>query len=47
MSTMQQKIQKYNVKQLRDMPTAREDSTLRILVSQIRGCASAEIREIK
>jgi hypothetical protein len=46
-SAMQLKIQKYNFKQLGDVPTAREDGTMRILVSQIGGCASAEIREIK
>jgi hypothetical protein len=33
-SAMQQKIQKYNVEQLGDVPTAREDGMMRILVSQ-------------
>ncbi len=47
MSGMQQKIQKYNIEQLGDVPTAKEDGTMRILVSQMGGCASAEIREIK
>jgi hypothetical protein len=32
---------------LGDIPTAREDGTMRILVSQMGGCTSTEIREIK
>jgi hypothetical protein len=47
MSTMQQKIHKYNIKQLGDVPTSREDGMMRILVSQMGGCTSAVIRELK
>jgi hypothetical protein len=47
MSVMQQKIQRYNVERLGDIPTVREDGTIRILVSQMGGCASAEVGEIK
>jgi hypothetical protein len=47
MSALQWKIQKYNLKQLGDVPTVKEDGPMRILVSQMGGCASAEIREIK
>jgi hypothetical protein len=44
---MQKKIQQYNVVQLGDIPTEREDGTMRILVCQMGGCASAKTREIK
>jgi hypothetical protein len=47
MAAMQKKIERYNIAQLRDLPTEREDGTLRILVCQMGGCASVETREIK
>ncbi len=37
----------YYVEQLGEMPIKREDSTMRILVSQMGGCTSMETREIK
>ncbi len=47
MSTMQQKIQRYNIEQLGEIPVARKDGTMRVLVCQMGGCTSAEVREIK
>ncbi len=47
MKAMEKKLTKYNVEQLREMPIEREDSTMRVLVSQMGGCASREMREIK
>jgi hypothetical protein len=44
---MEKKLTKYNVEQLGEMPIKREDSTMRVLVSQMGGCASKETREIK
>ena len=44
---MATKLQKYNVERLGDIPTEREDGTMRVLVNQMEGCASKEIREIK
>jgi hypothetical protein len=47
MEAMQKKIEQYNVAQLGELPQEREDGTMRILVYQMGGCASAETREIK
>jgi hypothetical protein len=47
MKAMEKKLTKYNVEQLGGMPTEREDGTIRVLVSQMGGCASMETREIK
>ncbi len=47
MKAMEKKLMKYNVEQLGEMPTKREGGTLRVLVSQMGGCASMETREIK
>ncbi len=47
MKAMEKKLTKYNVEQLGEMPIKREDSTMRVLVSQMGGCASMETREIK
>ncbi len=44
---MQKKIKQYNVAQLGELPQEQEDGTMRILVCQMGGCASAETREIK
>jgi hypothetical protein len=42
----EKKLAKYNVEQLGEIPIER-DGTMRVLVSQMGGCASMEIREIK
>jgi hypothetical protein len=47
MEAMQKKIKQYNVAQLGELPQEREDRTMRILVCQMGGCASAKTREIK
>jgi hypothetical protein len=47
MDAMQKKTQCYNIEQLGRIPKEREDGTMRILVCQIGGCASVEMREIK
>jgi hypothetical protein len=47
MRAMENKLAKYNVEQLGEMPIKREDGTMRVLVSQMGGCASMETREIK
>ncbi len=47
MEAMKKKIQCYNVEQLGDIPTEREDGTMRILVCQMGGCTSVETRGIK
>jgi hypothetical protein len=47
MEAMQNKIERYNVAQLGDTPTEREDGTMWILVCQMGGCASVETRGIK
>ncbi len=47
MKAMEKKLTKYNVEQLGEMPIERENSTMRVLVSQMGGCASMEMREIK
>ncbi len=47
MDAMQKKIQRNNVEQLVGILTEREDGLTRILVCQMGGCASVEMREIK
>ncbi len=47
MKAMEKKLTKYNVEQLGEIPIKREDGTMRVLVSQMGGCASMETREIK
>jgi hypothetical protein len=47
MEAMQKKIKQYNVAQLGDLSQEWEDGTMRILVCQMGGCASAKTREIK
>ncbi len=44
---MEAKLAKYNVDQLGEIPLEREDETMRIMVCQMGGCASKEVREIK
>ncbi len=47
MKAMEKKLTKYNMEQLGEMPIEREDGTMRVLVSQMGGCASMETGEIK
>jgi hypothetical protein len=47
MKAMEKKLTKYNVEQLGNIPLEREDVTMRVLVSQMGGCASMETRKIK
>jgi hypothetical protein len=42
MKAMEKKLTKYNVEQLGDIPLKREDGTMRVMVSQMGGCASME-----
>jgi hypothetical protein len=44
---MEKKLEKYNVEQLGELPIEREDGTMRVLVNQMGGCASMEMREMK
>ena len=44
---MEKKLTKYNMERLGDIPLEREDGTMRVLVSQMGGCASMETRKIK
>ncbi len=44
---MEKKLTKYNAEQLGEIPTVREDGTMRVLVSQMGGCASMETRQLK
>jgi hypothetical protein len=37
---MEKKLAKNNVEQLGEIPNKREDGTMRVLVSQMGGCAS-------
>jgi hypothetical protein len=45
--TMEEKLNKYNVATLREVPTQREDGSFRILVCQMGGCSSKEVGELK
>ncbi len=47
MKAMEKKLTKTNVEQLRVIPTIMEDGTMRVLVSQMGGCASMETRQLK
>ncbi len=42
-----EKLIKYNVEQLGNIPLERDDGTMRVLVSQMGGCASMKKRDIK
>jgi hypothetical protein len=44
---MEEKLAKYNVEQLGEIPITREDGTMRILVCQMGGCAGKEVQKIK
>ncbi len=43
--TMEEKLNKYNVPTLGEVPTQREDGSFRILVCQMGGCSGKEVRE--
>jgi hypothetical protein len=45
--TMEEKLQKYNVAALGEVPSQREDGSFRILVCQMGGCSGKEVRELK
>jgi hypothetical protein len=47
MRALKNKVRKYYVPQLGDIPTERDDGMMRILVCQMGGCVSKEIRENK
>ncbi len=47
MKAMEKKLTKYNVERLGNIQLEREDGTMRVLVSQMGGCASMERRKIK
>jgi hypothetical protein len=47
MKAMEKKLIKYNVERLGNIPLEREDGTMRVLVSQMGGCASMEMQDIK
>ncbi len=47
MKAMGKKLTKYNVEHLGEIPTVREDGTMRVLVSRMGGCASMETRQLK
>ncbi len=47
MKALEKKLTKYNVERLGELPIEREDGTMRVLICQMGGCASREIREIK
>ncbi len=47
MKAMEKELIKYNVEQLGNIPLERKDGTMRVLVSQMGGCASMEMREIE
>jgi hypothetical protein len=45
--TMEEKLNKYNVATLGEVPTHQEDRTFWILVCQMGGCSGNEVRELK
>jgi hypothetical protein len=45
--SMEKKLRRYNMEQLGEIPLEWEDRIMRILVCQMGGCASAEVREFK
>jgi hypothetical protein len=45
--SMEKKLRRYNMEQLGEIPLEREDGTMQMLVCQMGGCASAEVREFK
>jgi hypothetical protein len=45
--SMEKKLRRYNVEQLGETPLEWEDGTMRIVVCQMGGCASAKAREFK
>jgi hypothetical protein len=47
LKAMEKKLSKYNMNQLGVLPLKREDGTMRVIVSQMGGCASMETRDRK
>jgi hypothetical protein len=47
MKAMEKNLAKYNVARLGNIPLKKDDGTMRALVSQMGGCTSREIQEIK
>jgi hypothetical protein len=47
MKLIEKMIKQYNVEQLGDLPTKKEVGSMRILVCQLGGVASQEVREFK
>ena len=47
MKAMEKTLAKFNVEQLGNIPTQREDGMMRILMCQMGGMVSKEIREFK
>jgi hypothetical protein len=45
--TMEEKLNKYNVATLGEVPTQQKDGTFWILVCQMGGCSGKEVRELK
>jgi hypothetical protein len=45
--TMEEKLNKYNVATLGEVPTQQEDGSFWILVCQMGGCSGKEVRELK
>ncbi len=45
--TMEERLNKYNVATLGQVPTQQEDGSFRILVCQMGGCSGKEVRELK
>ncbi len=44
---MEEKLTKYNVSTLGEVPTQRDDGSFWILVFQMGGCSGREVRELK
>jgi len=44
---MEEKLNKYNMATLKEVPTQREDGFFRILVCQMGECIGKEVREVK
>jgi hypothetical protein len=47
MQAIKEKLAKYNVEHLGEIPIMREDGTMPILVCQMGGCAGKEVQQIK
>ncbi len=45
MKAMEEKLAKYNVARLGDIPLERDDGTMRVLASQMGGCAAGRLEK--